>query len=63
MPGLPWEVVQDEMGVEGRVIIAGIVRVMGRHAQDEMRSQVREIIPGMTKHLRGVAQDEIARGR
>lgn len=61
-PGLPWEVVQDEMGVEGRVIIAGVVRVIGRHLQDEMRRQVLEITPAMTKHPPAAAQDEIAHG-
>ena len=59
-PGLPWEVVQDEMGVEARVIIAGIVRVIGRHVQDGMQRQVAGIITRMEKHSPGAAQDEIA---
>jgi hypothetical protein len=37
--GVPWDVVQDEMRVEARVILAGVVRVIGRWAQTEMRTQ------------------------
>jgi sugar phosphate isomerase/epimerase len=37
--GVPWGLVQDEMRVEARVILAGVVRVIGRWAQIEMQSQ------------------------
>lgn len=57
--GLPWEVVQDEMGIEGRVIIAGVVRVMGLFVQDEMRKEVPKIVGGIVGVLRRSAQDEI----
>lgn len=59
MSGVPWEVVQDEMRVEGRVILAGVVRVMGLFVQDEIRRQVFEIAPGVARHARGTAQDEM----
>jgi hypothetical protein len=56
---VPWEVVQDEMRVEGRVILAGVVRVMGLFVQDEIRRQVFEIAPGVARHAQGTAQDEM----
>jgi len=57
--GLPWEVVQDEMGIQSRVIIAGVVREMGLFVQDEMRRQVPEIVRRIARHRPGAAQDEI----
>lgn len=54
--------VQDEMEVEGRVILAGVVRVMGLFVQDEMRKQVPEIVRGIARHPRVAAQDEIDPG-
>jgi hypothetical protein len=60
--GLPWDVVQDEMGVEGRVIIAGVVREMGLFVQDEMRKEVSKIVDGIVRHPRWAAQDEIDPG-
>ncbi len=59
VPGVPWDVVQDEMRVEGRVILAGVVRVMGLFVQDEIRKQVVGITAGVAGHARGVVQDEI----
>jgi len=61
IPGVPWDVVQDEMKIEGRVILAGVVRVMGLFVQDEIRKQVVEIAPGVAGHAHGVAQDEMER--
>ena len=60
VPGVPGDVVQDEMRVEGRVILAGVVRVMGLFVQDEIRKQVVGIIAGVARHARGVVQDEMA---
>lgn len=60
--GLPWDVVQDEMDVEGRVILAGVARVMGLFVQDEIRKQVPEIVAGFARHLPWAAQDEIDPG-
>lgn len=57
--GLPWDVVQDEMGIQGRVIIAGVVRVMGLFVQDEMRKEVPRIVEGIARLPRRAAQDEI----
>jgi hypothetical protein len=56
---LPWDVVQDEMRVEGRVILAGVVRVMGLFVQDEIRKQTREIISGVPGVRGPAAQDEM----
>jgi hypothetical protein len=60
--GLPWDVVQDEMDLEGRVILAGVVRVMGRFVQDEIRRQAPEIIRGISRHPLWAAQDAIDPG-
>ena len=60
--GLPWDVVQDEMKVEGRVIIAGVVRVMGLYVQDEIRRQATDIAAGVARHAPGAVQEEIDRG-
>lgn len=57
--GLPWDVVQDELGIQGRVIIAGVVRVMGVFVQDEMRKEVPKIVEGIVRVPRRAAQDEI----
>ena len=57
--GLPWDVVQDEMGIEGRVIIAGVVRVMGVFVQDEMRKEALKILEGIARLPHRAAQDEI----
>ena len=47
------------MGVQGRVIIAGVVRVMGLFVQDEMRKEVPKIVEGIARLPRRGAQDEI----
>lgn len=60
--GLPWDVVQDEMGIQARVIIAGVVRVMGLFVQDEMRREVPKILTGIVGLPRRVLQDEIDPG-
>lgn len=60
--GLPWDLVQDEMGVEARVIISGVTGVLGVYVQEEIRRQVRDVVPGVAGVLRGSAQDEIAPG-
>jgi hypothetical protein len=57
--GVPWDVVQTEMKVEGRVILAGVVRVMGAFVQTEMRRQAEEITAGVARHGPGVAQTEM----
>ena len=57
--GVPWDVVQTEMKVEGRVILAGVVRVMGSFVQTEMRRQADEITAGVARHAQGVAQIEM----
>ena len=59
MSGVPWEVVQTEMEVEGRVILAGVVRVMGSFVQTEIRRQVMETAAGVARHGRGAAQTEM----
>lgn len=61
--GVPWEVVQTEMQVEGRVIIAGVVRVMARHAQTEMRRQVAEHEGEFGRHAWAAAQTEMEAAR
>jgi hypothetical protein len=48
--GLPWDLVQDEMGLQGRVILAGVVRVMGLYVQDEMRVQAGEMMERFGQH-------------
>lgn len=60
--GLPWDVVQDEMGIQGRVIIAGVVRVMGLFVQDEMRKEVPKIVEGIVRVPHRAGQDEIDPG-
>jgi hypothetical protein len=57
--GVPWDVVQTEMKVEGRVILAGVVRVMGSFVQTEMRRQTEEITAGVARHAQGIAQTEM----
>ena len=57
--GVPWDVVQNEMRVEGRVILAGVVRVIGVFVQNEMRRQVMEMTPGVARHGRVVPQTEM----
>jgi hypothetical protein len=57
--GVPWDVVQNEMKIEGRVILAGVVRVIGLFVQNEMRRQVVEIAPGVVRHAPGAAQNEM----
>jgi hypothetical protein len=37
---VPWDLVQDEMGVKATEILAGILRLLVLHAQDEIRRQV-----------------------
>jgi hypothetical protein len=60
MSGVPWEVVQTEMEVEGRVILAGVVRVMGSFVQTEIRRQAMETTPGVVRHGQVAAQTEMA---
>ena len=57
--GVPWDVVQNEMKVEGRVILAGVVQVIGSFVQYEIRRQVFEIAPGVARHAPGAAQNEM----
>jgi hypothetical protein len=45
LPGVPWDLVQDAMKLEGRVILAGVAGVLVRHAQDEMRRQLLGFTP------------------
>lgn len=59
MSGVPWEVVQTEMEVEGRVILAGVVRVMGAFVQTEIRKQVLETAAGVARHAPVAAQTEM----
>lgn len=58
--GVPWDVVQNEMRVEGRVILAGVVRVIGLFVQDEMRKQAHEIAAEFGRHPGSTAQTEMA---
>ena len=37
---VPWDLVQDAMGAQATEILAGIFRLVVRHAQDEIRRQV-----------------------
>jgi hypothetical protein len=57
--GVPWDVVQNEMRVEGRVILAGVVRVIGVFVQNEMRRQAIDIAAGVVRHARVAAQTEM----
>ena len=57
--GLPWDVVQDELGIQSRVILAGVVREMGLFVQDEMRKEVLKIVEGIVRVPGRAAQDEI----
>ncbi len=57
--GVPWDVVQTEMQVEGRVILAGVVRVMGLFVQTEMRKQVVDAAPDFGRHAGPIAQTEM----
>lgn len=57
--GVPWDVVQNEMRVEGRVILAGVVRVIGLFVQNEIRRQVTETPPGVVRHAQVTAQTEM----
>ena len=59
VPGVPWDVVQDEMRVEGRVILAGVVRVMGLFVQTEMRKQVFDAASDFGRHAGPIAQTEM----
>lgn len=59
MSGVPWEVVQTEMEVEGRVILAGVVRVMGSYVQTEIRRQTFDISAGVARHPPVSAQTEM----
>ena len=38
--GVPWDLAQDAMGVQGCVIIAELAGVLVRHVQDEMQQQL-----------------------
>jgi hypothetical protein len=57
--GVPWDVVQNEMGVEGRVILAGVVRLMGSFVQNEIRKQVVDAASEFGRHARVAAQNEM----
>jgi hypothetical protein len=46
--GVPWDLAQDAMGVQGCVIAAGLAGVLVRHAQDEMAAQ----LAGFTEEFR-----------
>ena len=59
MSGVPWDVVQTEMEVEGRVILAGVVRVMGSYVQTEIRRQATETATGVARHAPGAPQTEM----
>mgnify|MGYP007080340609 CR=1 FL=1 len=55
--------VQDEMKVEGRVILAGVVRVMGLFVQDEIRKQAWDVAGDFGRHARPMVQDEMEKTR
>lgn len=57
--GVPWGVVQDEMRVEARVILAGVVRVIGRWAQTEMRAQADVFTKESGRHPGRTTQTEM----
>jgi hypothetical protein len=57
--GVPWEVVQDEMTVEARVILTGVVRVLGRYVQTEMRRQDHDLTQKSGRHAGRTAQTEM----
>jgi len=57
--GVPWDVVQDEMRVEGRVILAGVVRVIGDFVQDEMRRQAADYARKFGGHMPDPPQAEM----
>ncbi len=61
--GVPWGVVQDEMRVEARVILAGVVRVIGRWAQTEMRSQVDVFTKEFGEHPGRTSQTQMEAAR
>src|SRR6266498_159707 len=39
LPGVPWDLVQDAIGVKATEILAGILRLLMVHTQDAMRAQ------------------------
>jgi hypothetical protein len=45
LAGVPWDLVQEAMKVEGTVILAGVLGLLVRHAQEEIRRQVPESTP------------------
>lgn len=55
---VPWELVQDEFGVQGCVLIALILRLALRRPQDEMRHHPQETKGDSRRHPVACAQDE-----
>jgi hypothetical protein len=59
LAGVPWDVVQNEMRVEGRVILAGVVQVIGGYVQNEIRRQAVESTGEFDRHGRGRPQTKM----
>ena len=59
MSGVPWDVVQTEMQIEGRVILAQIVQIITAFVKAEIQRQVRESPAGAAKQSPTTNQTEI----
>lgn len=59
---VPWDVAQDEMGLQVVVIIMELAKVLVRHAQDERRAQVAVFKGKSGGHGGSGAQDEMGSG-
>lgn len=55
---LPWDLAQDEFGVQGADFMGILGRVLVRHAQDEIASQVRVATREFGGDYPGAAKDE-----
>ena len=52
---LPWDVAQDEFGVQGADFLGFLAKVLTRHAKDEIATQVLE----STKEIRGQRAEQV----
>jgi len=62
LSGLPWDVVQDEIGIQAVVIIQELAKVLVRHAQAERWTQVAVFKRESRRHGGHGAGAETARG-
>jgi len=59
MSGVPWDVVQTEMQIEGRVILAQIVQIIAAFVKTEIQGQVQGSPAGVAKQSPTSNQIEI----